>query len=102
MKTSLFYQYTFILSGGCPTLPVPAYGTLIFNGSDVHDSQPEYHQNDTVQYQCAQGYTLVGDNGDGEGVGASATCQSDGQWSLVNVTCSGKRLSEMYTHSTTD
>ena len=81
-------------------LPVPAYGTLIFNGSDVHDSQPEYHQNDTVQYQCAQGYTLVGDNG--EGVGTSAICQSDGQWSLVNVTCRGKRLSEMYTHSTTD
>ena len=75
---------------------MPAYGTLIFNGTDIHDRQPaEYRQNDTVQYQCAQGYMLVGDNGGS--VGTSAVCQSDGQWSLLNVTCSGKTLSTMYT-----
>ena len=83
-------QYSLLaMAGDCLDLPLLKYGLLLFNGSDVSQSQPEYHQNDTVQYQCARGYVLWSESGSSVST-STTTCQRNGQWSLVNVTCRGK------------
>lgn len=83
-------QYSLLaVVGDCLDLPLLKYGLLLFNGSDVSQSQPEYHQNDTVQYQCARGYVLWSESGASVST-STTTCQRNGQWSLVNVTCRGK------------
>ncbi|XP_035698751.1 cartilage matrix protein-like [Branchiostoma floridae] len=57
----------------CPIRAAPADGTVDPSGANTYQ--------DVVQFDCNQGYRLVGDS--------SATCQADGAWSHPVPTCQG-------------
>uniref|UniRef100_H2Z7B0 Sushi domain-containing protein n=1 Tax=Ciona savignyi TaxID=51511 RepID=H2Z7B0_CIOSA len=44
-------------------------------------SAPRWYVGITIQFQCNQGYRIVGES--------TATCQNNGHWSLQNPTCTG-------------
>lgn len=48
---------------------------LVYNGTLVGENQPEWQENDTVTFQCARGYELIGPSGFTYGAGWSVTCE---------------------------
>lgn len=61
---------------GCYELSRPLYGVLVYNGTLVEESQPEWQENDTVTFQCARGFELIGPSGFAFGAEWNVTCEA--------------------------
>ena len=75
-----------ILTGRCPILAPPPFGRLTLNGStDI----PESEAGHTVEYECAEGYTLVTTADKTKVSETSTVCEESGNWTLTGVECIG-------------
>ena len=79
------YVYTYVHAVQCTELTDPINGMITCSLIN----SPSFSYEDTCSFTCNIGYELTGSN--------TRTCQSDGNWNGIDVTCSrGKNTSSLY------